>query len=192
MKLFCRLSKAYTIIGLALTVLTINNGAIAQETESKQPQPPEELKRLEYFQGTWQCQQPAAPAPASGLFTWTVKRGLNNFWYVGNAQETKSSNNAKLINSQEFLGYNGASKKLIRSVVVGDGNSYNMTASDWQNGKLVWEGILFRMGESKPLRQEIIQNSQNKFTATYFIPDKANRWKPAVNETCDRVKPKER
>ncbi len=186
MKLFWRLSKAFC---LALTLLSINYSAIAQETESTQLQPPKELERLEYFQGTWRCQQPAAPAPANSIFIWNVKRGLNNFWYVGNAQETKSPNNAKPINSQEFLGYNAAPKKLIRSVVVGDGNSYNMTASDWKDGKLIWQGILFRMGQSTPLRQEIIRNNQNKFTATYFIPDEANRWKPAVNETCNRIKP---
>ena len=119
-----------------------------------------------------------------------MKKDLNNFWYLGNAEETKSANGRKPINAREFIGYNVASKKLIRSVVVGDGNSYNMTASDWQNEKLVWEGFLFRMGQSTPLRQEIVQNSQNKFTATYFIPDKVNGWKPAVNETCNRVKSK--
>ncbi|MEO1429016.1 MAG: hypothetical protein AAFV71_08145 [Cyanobacteria bacterium J06633_8] len=112
---------------------------------------------------------------------------MNNFWYVGKAQETRIPNNAKPINSQEFLGYNGASKKLIRSVVVGDRNSYNMTATDWKDGKLIWQGILFRMGTSTSLRQEIIRHSQKKFTSTYFIPDEANKWKPAVSETCNRL-----
>jgi hypothetical protein len=185
MKLFWQLSKA---LGLALTVFTISYTAIAQETESKQPQPPKELERLEYLQGTWRCQQPAAPAPANSIFIWNVRRDLNNFWYVGKAQETRSPNNAKPVSSQEFLGYNGASKKLIRSAVVGDGNSYNMTATDWKDGKLIWQGILFRKGTSTPLRQEIIQNSPDKFTATYFIPDKENKWKPAINETCNRIK----
>lgn len=63
-----------------------------------------------------------------------------------------------------------------------------MTATDWKDGKLIWEGILFRMGTSTPLRQEIVQNSPDKFTATYFITDKANRWKAAINETCNRLK----
>lgn len=187
MKLSYQLSKLYKIIGLVLTVYCLNNSAIAQERESKQPQPPKELERLKYFQGIWRCQQPAAPALPSTVFIWTVRKDLNNFWYVGKAQETKSMNNTKLINAQEFIGYNGASKKLIRSVVVGDGNSYNITASDWKDGKLVWQGILFRMAKSTSLRQEVIQNSQNKFTATYFTPDDANQWKPAVSETCNSV-----
>lgn len=91
MKLFWRLSKAYTIISLTLTVSCINYGAAAQPA-SKQPQPPKELERLEYLQGTWRCQQPAALASPSGVFTWTVKKDLNNFWYLGNAEETKSPN----------------------------------------------------------------------------------------------------
>ncbi|MEO1185759.1 MAG: hypothetical protein AAFX46_14230, partial [Cyanobacteria bacterium J06636_27] len=104
MKLFWQLIK--TVI-LASSVFTINYSAIAQE-ESKEPQPPKELERLEYLQGTWRCQQPAAPAPANSIFIWNVRRDLNNFWYVGKAQETRSPNNAKPISSQEFIGYNGA------------------------------------------------------------------------------------
>ncbi len=191
MKLFGRLGKLWDIpqiIYLTLVLLSINYSTVAQKTDSQEPQPPKELERLEYFQGTWRCQQPATPAYPSSVFFWIVRRDLNNFWYLGNAQETRSSNSSKLIGSREFLGYNAASKKLIRSVVVGDGNSYNMTTSDWKDGKLVWEGILFRMGNySTPLRQEVVRENQNRFTATYLIPDKEKRWKAAVNETCFRL-----
>ncbi|MDJ0743856.1 MAG: hypothetical protein QNJ32_10895 [Xenococcaceae cyanobacterium MO_167.B27] len=174
------------ILVLAITLSTISYGAIAQPEESKQSQPPPELSSLEYFEGTCRCQQPAAPASPSGIFTWTVRLDLNDFWYLGNAEETQSPNEGKPVNSREFLGYNAASQKLVRSVVVGNGNSYNLTASDWQDGKLVWEGTITRMGESIPLRQEIIQDSADKFTATYFIPDDPGNWKPVVNETCPR------
>lgn len=187
MELFWRLSKAQIIIGLSLAMSCINYSAVAQPA-SQQPQPPKELERLEYLQGTWRCQQPAAPASPSGVFTWTVKKDLNNFWYLGNAEETKPPNAGKPVNSREFLGYNAASKKLIRFAVVGNGNSYNLTASDWRDGKLVWEGNIVRMGQSTPLRQEIVKDSQDKFTATYFIRDNASRWKAAVNETCIRIK----
>ncbi|MDJ0690420.1 MAG: DUF1579 family protein [Xenococcaceae cyanobacterium MO_188.B32] len=181
--LFCR----SPILGLAITLSTINYGAIAQPEELKQFQPPPELSRLEYFEGTWHCQQPAAPASPSGIFTWTVQRDLNDFWYVGNAEEIQSPNQEKPVNSREFLGYDTASQKLVRSAVVGNGNSYNLTASDWQDDKLVWEGTISRMGESTPLRQEITQDSADKFTATYFILDDRGNWKPVVNETCDRT-----
>ena len=115
-----------------------------------------------------------------------MQRDLNDFWYVGNAEEIQSPNQEKPVNSREFLGYNAASQKLVRSTIVGNGNSYNLTASDWQDDKLVWEGTITRMGESTPLRQEITQDSADKFTATYFIPDDGGNWKPVVNETCDR------
>ena len=183
MKLFWRSQ----IIGLAAIISTINYRAMVR-AESKPSQPPPELNRLEYFQGTWRCQQPAKPETPVGKFTWTVRRDLNGFWYVGNAEETQSPTNSQPVNSQEFLGYNTASKKLVRSVVVGNGNSFNLTASDWQDDKLIWSGTVVDKGQSIPLREEIIQDSSDRFTATYFIADKDSKWKPVVNETCDRLK----
>lgn len=164
-----------TIIGL---ILAIDNNVV-------QAQPAPELDRLKYFEGVWNCQQPAAPAKPAGIFSWTVKQDLNQFWYLGNAEEVESAND-ELINSREFMGYNAASKKLTRSVVVGNGNSYNLTAEDWQNDKLVWSGTLIRMGQATPLREEIVKDSDNKFTATYFVPGNNGEWTPVVDETCDR------
>lgn len=174
MQLFWR---SPTIV-LAITLSTINYSAIAH---------PEELNRLQYFEGTWRCQQPAASTSPSGAFTWTVKQDLNDFWYLGNAEQIQFPEEGNPINSREFLGYDTASEKLIRSVVVGNGNFFNLTASDWQDGKLIWQGTVVDKGQSIPLREEIIQNSPNKFTATYFISDEEGNWKPVVDETCDRL-----
>ena len=175
-------------IFLSVIFSTVNLVAIAATAKPAKSQPPPELNRLEYFEGTWRCQQPAAPASPSGMFTWTVKRDLNDFWYLGNAEETQSPNDGKPINSQEFLGYDLASKKLVRSVVVGNGNSFNLTASKWQNGKLIWSGTVVdrQKGGSIPLREEIVRDSQDRFTATYFVLNK-NNWQPVVDETCDRL-----
>ncbi len=186
-----------TILSLAIIVSTINNSAISamprrnatvQIKESKPRQPSPELSVLEYFEGTWRCQQPAAPASPNGVFTWIVKKDLNGFWYLGNAEETKSPDDSEPINSREFLGYDAASEKLVRSVVVGNGNFLNLTASSWQDGKLIWSGKVIDNGKSILLREEIIQNSPERFTATYFIPDENGNWKPVVNETCDRLR----
>lgn len=173
-------------ICFALTLSSITYAAMAQSGEPEQSQPAPELSRLEYFEGTWSCQQPAAPAPPSGVFTWTVGRDLNQFWFLGDAEEIQSPNDEQPINSREFLGYDTASKKLVRSVVVGNGNFYNLSASNWQDGKLVWSGTIVRQGQSTPLRQEIIQNNKDKFTATYFISNALEKWTPVVDETCDR------
>lgn len=150
-----------------------------------------EIDLLQYFEGYWRCQQPAAPASPSGIFVWRVRRDLNDFWYVGNAEETLSPNNGKPINSREFLGYDIVAKKLVRSVVVGNGNSFNMSASDWQDNKLIWSGTVVdrKKGQSIPLRQEVVRESSDRFTATYFVPDESGDWKPVVDETCDRTAP---
>ena len=173
-----RRSRFIVTIGLVLAI----------DTNAVKAQPAPELDRLKYFEGVWTCQQPAAPAKPAGIFSWTVKQDLNQFWYLGNAEEIKSAND-ELVNSREFMGYNAASKKLTRSVVVSNGNSYNLTADNWQNDKLVWSGTLIRKGQATPLREEIIKDSSDKFTATYFVPGK-NGWTPVVNETCDRPVPR--
>lgn len=178
------------ILSLVAIFSTTSIIAIATTVKSVKPQVPPELDRLEYFQGTWRCQQPALPASPSSIFTWTVKRDLNNFWYLGNAEETQSADDSQPINSREFLGYNIASQKLFRSVVVGNGNFFNLTASNWRDNKLVWSGTVVDQdkGESIPLREEIVRDSQDRFTATYFIADEKDNWKPVVDETCDRIK----
>ena len=160
-------------------ILTIINLPIARA----ESQPPVELDRLKYFEGTWRCQQPADNSDPSGEFTWNVEKGLNDFWYLGNAEQPVSD--GQPINSREFLGYNTASEELVRSVVVGNGNSYNMTASDWSDDKLIWSGEITINGASQPLRQEIVRDSQNQFTATYFVSGEED-WTPVVDETCIR------
>lgn len=178
------------ISNLAVIFSAISLIAIATTVKPVQSQVAPELDRLEYFVGNWRCQQPALPASPSGVFVWTVKRDLNDFWYLGNAEETQSPNNGQPINSREFLGYDIAVNKLVRSVVVGNGNSFNMTASDWQDDKLIWSGTVVdrEKGQSILLRQEIVRDSQDRFTATYFISDAKDNWKPVVDESCNRIK----
>lgn len=167
------------IISLATTLFLINSAIARAES-----QPPAELERLDYFAGSWRCQQPADSTEPSGAFTWNVRRDLNDFWYLGKAKQIQSPEDGRAINSQEFLGYNAASKKLVRSVVVGNGNSYNLTASDWDGNKLTWLGEITMQGVTQPLRQEIVKDSPDRFTATYFVSDNADSWQPVVDETC--------
>ena len=171
----------FKIISFAIIVTIINSPIARAES-----QPPVELDRLKYFEGTWRCQQPADSSDPSGEFVWNVEKGLNDFWYLGNAEQSQLPEDGQPINSQEFLGYNAASKNLVRSVVVGNGNSYNMTTDDWSDNKLVWSGEITMKGVSQPLRQEIVRDSQDKFTATYFVPGEEDNWTPVVDETCDR------
>jgi hypothetical protein len=170
-------------ISLIIALLSINSVAVAQ-TQDTQPAP--ELERLEYFVGKWRCQQPAAPEAPVGTFNWTVERDLNDFWYVGDAEEIKVPEARKPINSREFLGYDADSQQLFRFVVVGDGNSYSLTASNWQENKLTWSGSVIDRGKIRQLRQEIVRENEDKFSATYMILDGKGEWQPVVQESCDR------
>lgn len=68
-----------------------------------------------------------------------------------------------------------------------------MSASDWQDNKLIWSGTVVdrQKGQSIPLRQEIIRENSDRFSATYFVPDSSGGWKPVVDETCERTAPRE-
>lgn len=147
---------------------------------------PPELERLQYFEGSWTCQQPADSTEPSGEFIWNVDLGLNDFWYLGSAKQTQTPADGQAIDSQEFLGYDSAAGKLVRSVVVSNGNSYNVTANDWDGNSLIWQGMLSIQGKSAALRQEMTKDSQNRFTTTYFILDKEDSWLPVVQEGCER------
>ena len=150
--------------------------------------PPAELDSLEYFEGNWSCRQPADNNDPSGAFNWHVELGLNDFWYLGSIKQIHLPKDAKSFKSREFLGYDVVANQLTRSVVLGDGSSYNMTASGWENNQLVWTGSLIRKGELSPLRQVMAQDSPDKFTTTYLVLGDADKWIPIVDETCDRIK----
>ena len=176
--------RSLILLTMSLALSTVERN-LAQ-AQPKSSQIPTELDRLEYFEGTWSCRQPAASTKPTGMFTWTVKQDLNQFWYLGSAEQT-TSDDSQPINSREFMGYDSASKQLTRLVVVGNGNSYSLTANNWQDGKLVWLGNIVTKGQSTPLREEIIQDSRDKFTATYFVPNQQGKWTRVVDETCDRA-----
>ena len=169
-------------MGIVLAPI-VTETAIAQT----EPEPPVELERLDYFTGSWSCSQPADSDEPSDKFTWNVERGLNDFWYLGDAQQDIVPENGTPINSREFLGYDAAQQKLVRSVVVGNGNSYSLSADDWSEDKLVWQGAIVMNGKFAPLREEIVKDSPDKFYATYFVPGKDDSWMPVVNESCDRL-----
>ena len=181
-------------INLGATALASIIGAVtltsiaASEPFAQLFQLPPELKELAYFQGTWGCEQPAdSPSSEPSRFTWTVRPDLNDFWYIGHAEEMVSEANPEPVNSREFLGYDSAAQHLVRLVVVGNGNSLNLTSTGWRDEEFVWEGELVRMGQSMPIREVITRENNNRFSATYFIRNEANDgWQPVVNEVCDR------
>jgi hypothetical protein len=148
---------------------------------------PPELEQLVYFQGVWRCEQPLEETSESVALTWKVERDLNNFWFIGYAEEMPSATNSQPVSSRDFLGYDTAAKRFIRSVVVSNGNLLNLTSSGWRGDQFVWEGSVVRMGRSIPIREVITKESANRFAATYFVLNNAeDGWQSVINETCRR------
>ena len=158
------------------------------EPPSQSFQVPPDLDQLTYFQGTWRCEQPAGSSASEPVtLTWTVERDLNNFWYLGYAEELTSATNRNPVNSREFLGYDTHSKRFVRLVVVGNGNSLNLSSPGWQGKKFLWEGTLIRRGQSISIREVITKESNQRFAAIYLVRNNAhNDWQPAISEVCER------
>ncbi|MEO0826928.1 MAG: hypothetical protein AAFW84_29840 [Cyanobacteria bacterium J06635_15] len=181
-------SKPARLAAIALLSVT-SLPAFTRGVQAEQiPQVPPELDQLAYFEGTWRCEQPAdSLAFESVALTWLVERDLNNFWYVGYAEEMTSISNPNPVNSREFLGYDAAARHFVRMAAVGNGNLLNLTSSGWQGEQLIWEGTVTVEDQAIFLRQIITQESENQFSATYFIlDDVSHEWQPVVNETCER------
>lgn len=171
---------------IAITIFNLNGIALAQQQLDNRNFP--ELQPLQYFEGSWSCRQPTDSIEISGQFNWTVKPALNNRWYIGKSQKVRpSSLNSQIVIARDFFGYNKASEKLVRSVIIDNGNSYKVTATNWQSNQLVWDGTLIEQEQTMPFRQIIEKDSRYKFTATYFLLDSEQTWKPIVEETCIRI-----
>ncbi|MBD2074602.1 DUF1579 family protein [Phormidium sp. FACHB-592] len=171
----------------ALSVGCVSLTALSPTSLAQSFSLPPELEQLVYFQGVWRCEQPTAGTAESVALTWKVERALNGFWFIGYAEEMPSATKAQPISSRDFLGYDTAAKRFVRSVVVGNGNALNLTSSGWQNNQFVWQGSVVRTGRAMPIREVITKESANRFTAIYFVLHAAKEgWQPVVNEICRR------
>ena len=66
---------------------------------------------------------------------------------------------------------------------VTQGETLEETMANINEARELWLETVYENGDKIPLPATDDTYSGN------FIPDKANKWKPAVNETCNRIKP---
>ena len=173
------------LVLIATAIVSSNIEATAQNVQKPQPSP--ELEQIEYFRGNWRCYgqevNSAQPLPPTEL-TWNVERSLDNFWYVGQAQEQKTFSNPKQTSSQEFIGYNGASEQFVRLQVASNGNLLNLSSPGWKGKQWVWEGTVVDAGKELPIREVITQRSRSEFTAVYYLKDRSGENTPVIEEIC--------
>ncbi|XGV96768.1 MAG: hypothetical protein ACAF41_29095 [Leptolyngbya sp. BL-A-14] len=150
------------------------------------PKPDPQLEQLQYFQGKWSCAVKPVNAPANRsaeLFTWEVKRELNNFWFLGQAV-TKQS----VAITHDTLGYNTLSKRFGRTILTGDGQFINLLSDGWSGETWVWEGSVVRGTQRNGLRETIAKKGDRVFEATYEQADLAKKdWQPVLKETCRKA-----
>ena len=175
-------------VSFLVTVSAVSSQAVEEKQSSPDSQLASELDEIEYFEGSWRCEQPPnSLSPESTVLDWQVERDLNGAWYFGYAEEVATATNPEPINSQEFLGYDAVSNHFVRVSAVSNGNLLNMASLGWQDEQFVWKGTVTTRSELISLRQIITREDENTFTAAYFVLDAASdEWQFAVSETCER------
>ncbi|AFY97054.1 Protein of unknown function (DUF1579) (plasmid) [Chamaesiphon minutus PCC 6605] len=170
-------------VSLATLLLsTIPIAAISQHA----PKPTSELNQLTFFAGVWSCRVRPTDSAAIEEFTWNVQRTLKDFWYIATVQTKQTS---KLTTIQhEFLGYDTAAKKLLRTFVSDKGNLIEMNSSGWEANTFVWEGSVVTNGRKIPLREAITRKAATEFTATWEVRKTGEQWAVVSNETCRKLK----
>ncbi len=149
--------------------------------------PSEKLADLAYFQGTWRCRVREVSAPVSqsfAEFNWTVKRELNNYWYLGSVVSPDKTGLA-----HDTLGYNTLNNKFGRTILTADGGFYNFLSDGWQGNTFTWEGSALDMGArtKQSIREVIERKSPRQFEATYYTLNPTSQtWNADVKEICEK------
>ena len=159
--------------------------AVPTARASQTPQPASELNQLLFFEGSWSCRVKPTDSPEIEEFTWDVQRTLNGFWYTATVQSQQASRSTTI--QHEFLGYDTAAKKLLRTFVTDKGNLINMNSSGWRANKLVWEGVVVTKGQKIPLRETITRKTATEFAATWAVSKTEGQWTLISGETCKKL-----
>lgn len=170
---------------IALTLAAIP-AHTAEPPTTAAPKPDPQLEQLQYFQGKWSCAVAPVKAPANSpaeLFTWEIKRTLNNFWFLGQA-----STKQNVAITHDTLGYNTLTKRFGRTILTGDGQFINLLSEGWVSDKWIWEGSVVRGTQRNGLRETIVKKGDRAFDATYEQADLAKKdWQPVLKETCKKA-----
>jgi hypothetical protein len=165
-----------------LLLSTVPIAAVSQHS----PKPTSELNQLTFFAGAWSCRVRQTDSAAIEEFTWNVQRTLNDFWYIATVQAKQTSKPTTI--QHEFLGYDTAGKKLLRTMVSDEGNLIDMNSSGWEANKFVWEGSVVTNGRKIPLREAITRKTATEFTANWEVRKTGEQWAVVSNETCTKLK----
>ncbi len=150
-----------------------------------QSKPDPKVDELNYFQGSWTCQAKKTTDSKAAEFTWTVKRVLNDFWFLGEVTAQKKTL------THDTLGYNTVSEKFGRTTLTSDGRFMNFISDGWQKDSLVWEGAFVNLIAKKKeaLREVVVKKSDREFSTTYYSLELPSQtWKPTTQETCKKQK----
>ena len=152
--------------------------------------PSSEMSTFAPLAGTWHCtgkgfasdMGPAHPTEA----TVTAKMDLGGHWFVSHYRESRTANNPMPIDSDEFWGYDGATKTYEKVVVEGMGGWAQGTAKAWQGTDLAWETNAAMMGHSMKTRETFSKKSDHEVVYRGSMQGTDGKWTDLWETTCKK------
>lgn len=180
-----RLVIYISAIALTLTALPAKAAEPARPSTSDGfPPLDSQLEQLHYFEGQWTCSAVGIVVPfyaKKDSFTWTVKRVLNNFWFLGQEQ------NKQIATTQDTLGFNTLTKRFGRTILTNRGEFINMLSDGWVKQTWIWEGSKIQGIRRYAIREMIEKTNDGKFVTTYFtLNADLKGWEPQGNKICKK------
>jgi hypothetical protein len=176
-----RARRAAVTCALALTATTIvqvslPGGAIAADapTVSSAPsgarkQPPAELRRLDYFRGTWICTgvvEPAGTSPAhltngKAVYKWDTTMG--GFFQVVTNQDDRTREDPTPRSDRGYLGYEETTKEYTLAVFFIGGGRMIAAAPGWTNDRLKFVGDSTQRGAHMQIEEVVTRKSDTEY-----------------------------
>jgi hypothetical protein len=153
-------------------------------------QAPAEMSTFAPLAGNYHCSGkafasdmgPAHPTEA----TVSVKMDLGGRWLVSNYRESKTATNPMPVDSDEYWGYDGATKTYVKVVVDGMGGWATGTAKAWQGSDLHWETSGSMMGKPWKSREILTKKSDHEVVYKGSMQTADGKWADLWETTCKK------
>jgi uncharacterized protein DUF1579 len=193
MKLRNSLATAAVLVGVAsLGLAQAGNKAMKPKpmTASMAMKPAPEMSAFAPLAGTWHCSGkafasdmgPAHPTEASV----TAKMDLGGHWFVSHYRESKTATNPMPVDSDEYWGYDGATKTYSKVVVDGMGGWATGKANAWRGSDLAWESGGSMMGQPFKSRETFTKKSDHEVVYKGSIQTADGKWADLWETTCKK------
>lgn len=150
--------------------------------------PPAELKKLDYFVGTWQCsgtayKTPMSPAHATASEV-STKWILGGTWLAFMVAEQKTAQNPMPFGVNGYFGYDPELKMYVLGSVDSMGGYSTAQSKGWMGDALTFEGPWHMGTTTMTGRDTFTKQGANQVMHTALVQEKGGAWMKVAEETC--------